>query len=245
MILSTPLHPPSLFQSPLRLVLVEDHTVLRNGLMTLLELEPTVQIVGDYPCAESSLDGIQRLQPDVILVDLSLPKGSGIELLSEIARLSPRARKLVLTANDGAHYIRAALSAGADGYILKDASRTELMLAIRTVSTGQRFLCKATASKMLSSFLLRDLPSPTPTQDGPLTAREREVLTRIANGHSNKTIARELGVSPRTVSTHRANLMRKLQLHNTAALTLYAIKNGLAGTDSRPAYLHPPHFGTD
>jgi len=216
---------------PIRLVLVEDHTVLRDGLKALLALESDLVILGEYPCVESSLVGIHQLQPDVVMVDLALRNRSGIELMSAIRRLSPRSRKLVLTGNDNPETIRAALAAGADGYVLKDASSAELMLAIRTVSVGRPFLCKHIASKVLSSFLFPNQRSPSPTTRSSITARECEVLTRIAHGHSNKMIARELGLSPKTVAKHRANLMRKLGLHNTAAVTMYAIRNGLAGTD--------------
>jgi DNA-binding NarL/FixJ family response regulator len=216
-------------RTPIRLVLVEDHAILRDGLKALLELESDVVLVGEYACVDSSLDGIHRLQPDVVVVDLSLPHRSGIELMREIQRLSPKSRKLVLTGSDGVDYIRAALGAGADGYVLKEARSAELILAIRTVSIGQRFLCKAVAGKVLSGFLSRDRPLPSPAAPSSITAREREVLTRIAQGHSNKMIARELELSPKTVAKHRANLMRKLQLHNTAAITIYAIKHGLAG----------------
>jgi|ERR1700722_2271279 len=222
---------------PIRLVLVEDHTVLRDGLKALIELESDVVIVGEFGCAKASLDGILQLQPDVVIVDLSLPNGSGSELIGEIPRLSPRSRRLVLTGSDGAECIRAALSAGADGYVLKDASRAELMLAIRTVSIGQRFLCKAIASKVLSGFLLGDRPQLASDSTSPITVREREVLTRIAQGHSNKMIALELGISPKTVAKHRANLMQKLQLHNIAAVTMYAMKNGLAGNDPREVHV--------
>jgi DNA-binding NarL/FixJ family response regulator len=223
-------------KSPIRLVLVEDHVILRQGVKALLELASDVLIVGEYGCVQSSLDGINALQPDLILVDLSLPNGSGIELLAKIRRLSPRSRKLVLTASDDAEYIRAALGAGADGYVLKDASAAELMLAIRTVSMGQRFLCKAIAGKVLSGFLLRDNTPPPRTPSKSITAREREVLSRVAQGHSNKMIAREFGVSPKTIEKHRSNLMRKLQLHNTASVTMYAIANGLAANDAPEAH---------
>ena len=155
-----------------------------------------------------------------------------------------RSRKLVLTRSDCAEHIRAALQAGADGYVLKDASRAELMLAIRTVSTGARFLCKATTSRVLSGFLLPDKPLPSPTHQSPLTVREREVLTRIAHGHSNKMVARELGVSPKTVAKHRANLMRKLHLRNTAAITMYAIRNGLTGSDPLEVHVQSPDIGS-
>jgi two-component system, NarL family, response regulator NreC len=214
-----------------RLVLVEDHAILRDGLTSLLDLESDLAIVGAFDCLESSLEGIRQLQPDVVVLDLALRLGSGIELLGEIPRLSPRSRKLVLTGNDGEATIRAALSAGADGYVLKDASRAELLLAIRTVSSGQRFLCKAVASKVLSGFLTGDRQSPSAIVANSITVREREVLIRIAQGHSNKAIARDLRLSPKTVEKHRSNLMRKLQLHNAAAITMYAIRNGLSGSD--------------
>ncbi len=214
-----------------RLVLVEDHAILRDGLTSLLDLESDLVIVGAFDGLESGLEGIRRLQPDVVVLDLALPSGSGIDLLGEIPRLSPGSRKLVLTGNDSEAAVRAALGAGADGYLLKDASRAELLLAIRTVSSGQRFLCKAVASMVLSGFLTGDKQSPCAVVANSITAREREVLVRIAQGQSNKAIARDLGLSPKTVEKHRSNVMRKLQLHNAAAITMYAIRSGLSGSD--------------
>jgi DNA-binding NarL/FixJ family response regulator len=218
-------------ETPIRLVLVEDHAILRDGVRALLELESDVVIVGEFDGIESSLDGIRQSQPDVVVLDLALPNGSGIELLGEIGRLSPRSRKLVLTGSDGEEYIRAALGAGADGYVLKDASSSELMLAIRTVSIGQRFLCKAIASKVLLGFLTGNRQPTSPIPASLITVREREVLVRIAHGQSNKVIARDLGLSPKTIEKHRANMMRKLQLHSAAAIAMYAIRNGLDGGD--------------
>jgi DNA-binding NarL/FixJ family response regulator len=215
----------------IRIVLVEDHAILREGLKALLEIESDFDIVGDFCRVQESLDGIRDLQPDIVLMDLSLPGRSGIELFAEIRRLSPLTRKLVLTAHDTEEYIRAALNAGADGYVLKDANRAELMLAIRTVSLGQQFLCKAIASKILTGYLSGDQWPSSPAAAQSITGREREVLTRIALGNSNKMIARELGVSPKTVEKHRSNLMRKLQLHNAAAITMFAIRNGMTSSD--------------
>ena len=228
---------------PIRLVLVEDHAILREGLKALIELEAEFQVVGEFPSVDESLDGIRDLQPDLVITDLALPGRSGIELLGEIRRLSPRTRKLVLTAHENEEYIRAALNAGADGYVLKDANSAELNLAIRTVSAGQQFLCKAIASKILMGYLSGDQrPSCAPVTQA-ITGREREVLTRIALGNSNKLIARELGVSPKTVEKHRSNLMRKLQLHNAAAITMFAIRNGMTGSEPfgerGPARLQP------
>jgi DNA-binding NarL/FixJ family response regulator len=214
----------------IRIVLVEDHAILREGLKALIEIEPDFDIVAEFGSVEDSLEGIARLQPDLVLTDLALPGRSGIELLTEIERLSPLTRKLVLTAHENEEYIRAALSAGANGYVLKDANGAELMLAIRTVSVGQQFLCKAIANKILSGYLSGDQRPSCIAKS--LTEREREVLTRIALGKSNKLIARELGVSPKTVEKHRSNLMRKLQLHNAAAITMFAIRNGM--TSSTP-----------
>jgi DNA-binding NarL/FixJ family response regulator len=215
----------------IRLVLVEDHVVLRDGLKALLELESDVEIVGETGCIESSVVCIRQSQPDVVVTDLSLPGGSGIELMGEIQRLSPRSRILALTAHDGREFIRAAFRAGADGYVLKDTNCAELLRAIRTISLGGRFLCSATAGKVLLGYLAGDEQPLHPAPAASITDREREVLTHIAQGRSNKTIARELRLSPKTIEKHRSNLMRKLQLHNAAAITMYAIRNGLAGTE--------------
>jgi DNA-binding NarL/FixJ family response regulator len=229
--------PPMLpHKAKIRIVLVEDHAILREGLKALIEIESDFDIVGEFGSVEDCLLGIVDLSPDLLLTDLALPGRSGIELLTEIQRLCPMTRKLVLTAHENEEYIRAALNAGANGYVLKDANSAELMLAIRTVSLGQQFLCKAIASKILSGYLSGYAPGdqrpavPAVTQS--ITEREREVLTRIALGNSNKVIARELGVSPKTVEKHRSNLMRKLQLHNAAAITMFAIRNGM--TSSAP-----------
>jgi DNA-binding NarL/FixJ family response regulator len=215
----------------IRIVLVEDHAILREGLKALIEIESDFDVVGDFCRVEDSLADIRALQPNLVVTDLALPGRSGIELLAEIRHLSPKTRKLVLTAHENEEYIRAALNAGADGYVLKDANSAELMLALRTVSAGQQYLCKAIASKILSGYLSGDQRPSSPAVTQSITEREREVLTRIALGNSNKLIARELGVSPKTVEKHRSNLMRKLQLHNAAAITMFAIRNGMTSSE--------------
>jgi DNA-binding NarL/FixJ family response regulator len=215
----------------IRIVLVEDHAMLREGLKALIEIETGFHIIAEFGCVEDSLESIRDLQPDLVLTDLALPGRSGIELLTEIQRLSPLTRKLVLTAHENEEYIRAAMHAGANGYVLKDANSAELMLAIRTVAAGRQFLCAAITSKILSSYLSGDQRPSCATVPQSITGREREVLTRIALGSSNKLIARELGVSPKTVEKHRSNLMHKLQLHNAAAITMFAIRNGMTSAE--------------
>src|SRR5882672_10010283 len=213
-------------KTPTRIVLVEDHAILREGLKALIEIEPDFEIAGDFGGVEECLAGIGHLRPDLVLTDLALPQCSGFELLQRIKHVAPNARKLVLTAHNSEEYIRAALNAGADGYVLKDANRAELMLAIRTVSAGQQFLCKAIASKILTGYLSGGEARRAGNSSQNITGREREVLTRIALGESNKIIARALALSVKTIEKHRSNLMRKLDLHNAAAITLFAVRNG-------------------
>lgn len=217
----------------IRIVLVEDHVILREGVKALIDLEPDLQVVGDYGDADACLEGIAALQPDLVLTDLTLQGRSGIDLLGEASRLFPHIRRTVLTAHDSEEYIRAALGKGALGYVLKDASRVELMQAIRTVASGQQFLCRAVANKVLLGYLSEKRQDESDSAPA-LTQREREVLTLIALGNSNKFIARDLGVSPKTVEKHRSNLMRKLQLRNAANIAMYAMRNGLLGGASAP-----------
>jgi DNA-binding NarL/FixJ family response regulator len=215
--------------SRIRIVLVEDHIILRDGLKALIEIEPDFAVVGEFDAVDRCLARLDELQPDLVLTDLELPERSGIELLAHITHVMPKARKLVLTAHNGEEHVRAALSAGADGYVLKDADRDELILAIRTVSAGQQFLCEAVANKVLCSYLSGGASRRGAATAQSITGREREVLTRIALGESNKIIARSLALSVKTIEKHRSNLMRKLNLHNAAAITLFAVRNGLTG----------------
>jgi DNA-binding NarL/FixJ family response regulator len=216
----------------LRIVLVDSHAILREGLKRLIELQADFSIVGDFGCVEECLSGIRASPPDVVLTDLMFPAQSGVELLAEVRRLSHMTHTLVLTEHASEDHVRAALNAGADGYVLKDCNSAELMLAIRTVAAGQQFLCKAVAGNVLSDYLSRGKRPSAATVARSITERERAVLTRIALGNSNKSMARQLGVSPKTIEKHRSNLMRKLQLRNVAAVTMYAIRNGMTSAET-------------
>ena len=215
-----------------RLVLVEDHAILREGLRALLELERDLQIAGESTNGLDAVELVRQLAPALVITDIALPGRSGIELIGCLRQVQPGVKILVLTAHNSEEYIRAALNAGADGYVLKDASRVELLQAIRTILSGQTFLCASVTARVVSGYLRPKSADPTRLSAEHVTGREREVLTQVALGNSNKLIARALGVSVKTVEKHRANLMRKLTLHNTAAVTRFAIRHGMvAATD--------------
>jgi DNA-binding NarL/FixJ family response regulator len=210
-----------------RVVLVEDHAILREGLRALLELEHDLQIVGEAPNGIDAVPAVETLAPDLVITDIALPGRSGIELIGCLRQLRTEMKILVLTAHNSEEYIRAALNAGAHGYVLKDASRAELLHAIRAVLGGQTYLCASVTAKVVIGYLRPKAESLSLSEVQLITERERQVLTRIALGRSNKLIARELQISVKTVEKHRANLMRKLTLHNTAAVTRFAIRNGM------------------
>lgn len=216
----------------LRLLLVDDHAMLREGLRALLELQPDLTVVGEAGNFERAVELASSLQPDVVLTDIGLPGRSGLLLVRELRKVCPAARLLLLTAHCSEEYIRAGLDACADGYVLKDCGHGELVSAIRTVAAGQHFLCKSVASQVLSTYVHRGVQRPVQDPLQSVTWRERQLLTRIASGNSNKTIARELSLSVKTVEKHRANLMRKLELHNAADITRFALRHHLMGSES-------------
>ena len=210
-----------------RLVVVEDHAILREGLRALLELEPDLAIAGEASNGIDAVPVVESLKPAMLITDIALPRRSGIELIGCLRQMRLDLKILVLTAHSSEEYIRAALNAGADGYVLKDASRADLLQAIRAVLGGQTYLCSSVTAKVVSGYLRPKAGDAEVVTVEHVTGREREVLTRVALGRSNKLIARALGVSIKTVEKHRANLMRKLTLHNTAAVTRFAIRHGM------------------
>jgi DNA-binding NarL/FixJ family response regulator len=210
-----------------RVVLVEDHAILREGLRALLELEHDLEIAGEATNGIDAVGIVQTLAPVLVITDIALPGRSGIELIRFLREVQPTVKILVLTAHGSEEYIRAALNAGADGYVLKDACRAELLQAVRAVLSGQTYLCSSVTAKVVSGYLNGKTEESATVEAEQVTSREREVLTRVALGQSNKLIARALGVSVKTVEKHRSNLMRKLTLHNTAAVTRFAIRHGM------------------
>jgi DNA-binding NarL/FixJ family response regulator len=213
---------------PWRIVLVDDHAILRDGLRSLLEIELDLEVVAEAANYADAMECVSRLGPALIITDIVLPGPSGLDLVHSVRERNPDARFIMLTAHDSEVYIRAALDARANGYVLKDASRSELLLAIRTVMAGHRYLCRRVTARIVSGYLHGGSDDPRgPSVMRDITAREREVLTLIALGQANKTIARQLGLSVKTVEKHRSNLMRKLDLHNAAGITRFALNHQL------------------
>ncbi len=210
-----------------RLVIADDHTILREGLKALMLSRTDLEVVGEATDGREAVRCAETLQPDLMLLDLSMPRSNGLEALKEIKRVSPGTKVLVLTVHKTEDYVFTALQAGADGYVLKDSSAAELMLAVTSVLSGERYLAPAIASTVVSGFLGAKDPTAMRPSFDELTTREREVLKLIAEGYRTKDIAEYLCISPKTVEKHRANLMERLQLRSISALTVYAIEKGL------------------
>ena len=210
-----------------RILIVEDHTILREGLKSLLSSHPDFEIVGEAGDGLEAVRAVDRVQPNLILMDLSMPRMDGIAAIREIKKKWPKIRVLALTVHKTEEYIMAALSSGADGYILKDATHAELLEAIRIILSGKRVLSPSISEKVIEGYLDGKRKVPLKSSWDTLTRREREILKLIGEGNKNKEIAEYLCISPKTVEKHRANIMDKLNLHNASALTAYAIEKGL------------------
>jgi len=206
-----------------KIVIAEDHTILRAGLRALLSGQNGLEVIGEAGDGREAIRKVDTLQPDLLLIDLSMPKLNGIDAIREIKSRHPEIKIIVLTVHKSDEYIIAALKAGANGYMLKDASQNELLLAIDYVINGKTFLSPSISDKVVDAFLNTDKKDKPGVAFDNLTAREREILKLVAEGNTNKKIADHLCISLKTVEKHRSNLMQKLDLRNTAALTAYAI----------------------
>jgi len=213
-----------------RVLIVEDHTLLRAGLRALLAQDPEIEIVGEASNGRDAVQMIGSLSPHLVLTDLSMPGMNGIEAIVDIKRRFPATHVLVLTVHKTDEYIHESLRAGADGYILKDASHDELRIAIRSVLNGKTYLSPDISAKVINGYLGTDNATTPSSPWDTLTHREREVLKLVAEGHPNKFIADYFCLSVKTVEKHRSNLMKKLNLHNASTLTAYAIEKGLIAT---------------
>ncbi|HEY6072637.1 MAG TPA: response regulator transcription factor [Anaerolineales bacterium] len=210
-----------------RLLLVDDHAVVRSGLRMLLEGQHDVEIVGEAATAAEALANAGRLNPDVILMDIGLPDKSGIEATREIKARYPNVSVVALTIHEDEEYFFKMLDAGASGYVPKRAAPDELLTAIRAAARGEVYLYPSLAKLLVRDYLSSDhSPEDKSTLDG-LTDRESEVLTYLAEGAANTEIAEALVISPKTVERHRENIMKKLNLHSRSELVRYAIRKGI------------------
>ena len=218
-----------------RILIAEDHTLLRVGLRALLAQEPDIEIVGEADNGRDAIRSISTLAPDLVLMDLTMPGTNGFEAILEIKRRNPEIRILVLTLHRAEEYIHQSLKAGADGYILKDATHDELRVAIRSVLNGKTYLSPDISSKVISGYLGSGKNAGLASAWEAVTHRERQVLKLIAEGRPNKSIAEYLCLSVKTVEKHRSNLMKKLDLHNASMLTAFAIAKGLVDSEPSPS----------
>jgi DNA-binding NarL/FixJ family response regulator len=213
-----------------RIVIAEDHTILRAGLRILLSSNPEFEVVGEARDGLEAIRSVDTCKPDLILMDLSMPRMNGVGAIQEIKKQSPSTKILVLTVHKTEEHILTALKTGADGYILKDATHSELMLAIDNILSGRSYLSPGISEKVIEGYLEGRKSLKSSTSWDTLTQREREILKMIAEGYRNKDIADYLCISAKTVEKHRANLMKKLDLHSASSLTAFAMEKGLITT---------------
>ncbi len=214
-------------ENKVSIVLADDHTILREGLRALLTSDSNFEIVGEARDGREAVRCVEKLLPDLLLMDLSMPRMSGMDAIREIKRRYPDTKIIALTVHKTEEYLLTTLQAGADGYVLKDATHDELIMAIKNVMGGKSYLSPGVSEKVIEGYLEGKGNSLSVSSWETLSPREREVLKLIAEGYKNKEIAEDLCISLKTVEKHRANLMKKLDLHNAAALTVYAVERGL------------------
>ena len=207
----------------IRVVIVDDHAILRAGLRCVLEAEPDIEVVGEAESADRAVFEAISGQPDIVLMDVMMPGKTGIEGMPAVLTAVPDVKVLVLSMQDDPHYVREAFAAGAAGYVLKEAADSEVVGAVRAVAAGEHYVHPALGARLVAA----EAEERRRTEADPLSDREREVLRLLALGHTNQEIAKSLYISVRTAETHRAHIMQKLRLKSRAELVRYALENGL------------------
>jgi DNA-binding NarL/FixJ family response regulator len=216
-----------------KIFIIEDHQLFREGLKAMLATSDDYEVIGEAANGMEALQRLQKIKPDLILLDLSMPKINGYSVLREIRRVfASEIKVLILSIHETDQYVLQAFEEKADGYCVKDSSREELRLAIRSVLDGKRYISPGVTGQVLEGYVRHNQQlKPKSTWDN-VTHREKEVLKLLAEGHSNKAIGEVLHISVKTVEKHRASLMNKLDLHNAASLTAYAAEQGLIWKES-------------
>ena len=211
----------------IRVLVVDDHAVVRTGLRRVLDAEPDIETVGEAPSAERAVFEALEHKPDVVLMDVVMPETSGIEGMPALLQAVPDTKVLVLSMQDDPRYVREAFDAGASGYVLKEAADTEVVSAVRAVAAGERYVHPVLGARLIAA----EAEERKRAEIDPLSEREREVLRLLALGHTNQEIAKMLYISVRTAETHRAHIMQKLGLTSRAELVRYALSEGLLESD--------------
>jgi DNA-binding NarL/FixJ family response regulator len=211
------------WMSKIRIVIADDHEIVRQGLRSLLENDGC-DVVGEYGSGRDAVEGIKSVKPEVAVMDISMPELNGVEATQQISKLQPETKVIILTMHDSEELARRVLEAGARGYVLKSDAARDLANAVRTVMKGQPFF-SGKISEMLLRGYLNNPNQPQETAMASLTPREREIVQLLAEGKSSKEVASVLGTSPATVETQRAKIMQKLDLHSVTDLVRYAIRN--------------------
>ena len=213
--------------SKLRIVLGDDHTLVRQGVRKILEARPDWTVVAEAGDGREAVRQTLQFEPDVAVLDIGMPLLNGIEAARQITRKAPGVHVLIVSMHSDEAYITQALQAGAKGYLLKDSADTDLIRAVEDVAAGRSFLSPVVARVMLDDYVRQLAGRGIVDRYEALSEREREIFQLVAEGHSNKEIADLLSISPATVETHRAHVLQKLDLHNTAELVLYAVRRGV------------------
>jgi two-component system response regulator NreC len=216
----------------IRVLLADDHTLIRSGIATLLQNNKDFVVIGEAADGEEAVRKTGELKPTVVVMDLSMPKLSGMEATKQIKKKYPEVSVLILTMHENEEYVYQILKSGAAGYVLKSAGKDELIGAIRAAAKGEKFFSPRISQLMAEGYVRRVDQAAAEMEPGdlPLTRREREVLALVVGGMTNQQIADQLFISPRTVDTHRTNIMQKLNIHDLANLVRYAIEHGIAGS---------------
>lgn len=217
---------------PIRVLLADDHALLREGVRMILESQPDIVVVGEAATGREAIQEAQILHPDVVLMDLTMPEGGGIEATQKIKQDLPNTQVLVLTMHDTQEYFFRVLQAGASGYVVKGAQKSDLLSAVRAVASGGVYLFPTVAKRLVGDYLRQAHQGEGAEPIEKLTEREQEVLRLLVDGMTGREIAEHLFLSPATVDRHRANIMAKLGLHSRAELIKYALQRGLIQMDS-------------
>jgi DNA-binding NarL/FixJ family response regulator len=221
--------------NPIRVILAEDHTIVRKGLRALLESAMDIEVVAEAADGRMALDLVADMRPDVVVMDITMPLLNGLEATRQLKQQYPDLKIVILTMHSDEEYVFQSLRAGVDGYLIKQTAPNELVKAIRAAHQGDSYMSPTISKKVIAEYIRQAEKGLEPSSLERLTRREREVLQLVAEGHSMGQIAGLLYISEKTARVHRSHLMSKLDLHNTAELTLYAVRHGVISLDEDQA----------